>query len=480
MADLKSMSAAELRAELERKRNVVPIRSPTAPAFSEEAMALYFAQIQEGRLRYIPAWGQWKHWDGRRWAHDEKLYGLDRVREICRQTSALYAEVAKGPAGPKGIASSKTANSVLSLARSDARLVATAGDWDTQDYLLNTPGGTIDLVTMQVLPHNPADHLTKITAVAPGGGCPMWKAFLKTITKDDDDLTGYLQRVCGYALTGDTREHAMFFGYGTGANGKSVLLATVSGIVGDYHRATPIETFTATHNDRHPTEIANLHGARLVTAVETEEGRRWAESRIKALTGGDKISARFMRQDLFEFMPRFKLFIAGNHKPGLRSVDEAIRRRFNLIPFAVTIAPENRDSKLTDKLRVEWPGILQWMLDGCRDWQQGGLRPAKVVVAATDEYFSTEDALATWIDECCIKDVNAKTQVRPLFESWFLWSSKAGEHTGTEKNFSNTLEARGYQKSIRDGRRQFAGLALKPVASADQDEPSYYRSRYGG
>ena len=222
MADLKTMTSAELRAELERKRNVVPIRpGASAPAFSEEAMALFFGQIQEGKLRYIPAWNQWKIWDSQRWAHDEKLFSLDSVREICRQTAMLYAEVTKGPGGPKGMASSKTANGVLSLARSDRRLVAAAGDWDTQDYLLNTPGGTVDLTTMQVRPHDPADYLTKITAVAPGGDCPMWKAFLKTVTKDDDDLTGYLQRVCGYSLTGDTREHAMFFGYGTGEIGRA-------------------------------------------------------------------------------------------------------------------------------------------------------------------------------------------------------------------------------------------------------------------
>src|SRR5207244_2827923 len=131
-----------------------------------------------------------------------------------------------------------------------------------------------------------------------------------------------------------------------GANGKSVLISTAAGVLGDYHTTAPIETFTASGGDRHPTEIAGLRGARLVTVTETEEGRRWAESRIKALTGGDKVSARFMRQDFFDFVPQFKLVIAGNHKPGLRSVDEAIRRRFNLVPFGVTIAIEKRDKEL--------------------------------------------------------------------------------------------------------------------------------------
>src|SRR5262249_9400947 len=154
--------------------------------------------------------------------------------------------------------------------------------------------------------------------------------------------------------------HALFFLHGLGANGKSVFLNTVSGILGDYHRAAPIETFTASRSDRHPTELAMLRGARLVTATETEEGRHWAEARIKALTGGDPISARFMHQDFFEFIPKFKLMIAGNHKPSLRSVDEAIRRRFNLVPFSVTIPAEERDETLAERLRTEWPGILDW------------------------------------------------------------------------------------------------------------------------
>ena len=160
----------------------------------------------------------------------------------------------------------------------------------------------------------------------------------------------------GYGLTGLTREHALFFGYGTGANGKGVLLSTVAGVLGEYHQTAPIETFTASNGDRHPTDLAGLRGARLVSATETEEGRRWAESRIKQLTGGDMVAARFMRQDFFEYLPAFKLFIAGNHKPSLRSVDEAIRRRFHLIPFAVTIPPEERDPDLDQKLESRMAG----------------------------------------------------------------------------------------------------------------------------
>jgi putative DNA primase/helicase len=221
--------------------------------------------------------------------------------------------------------------------------------------------------------HRPEDHLTKITAVAPSGDCPLWLAFLDRIFGGNTELIGYVQRMLGYSLTGSTREQAMFFGYGTGGNGKSVLIDTVAGILDDYHTTAPIETFAATSGDRHPTELARLGGARLVTAVETEEGRRWAETRIKTLTGGDRIAARFMRQDFFEFKPQFKLFIVGNHQPLLRTVDEAIRRRFNMVPFEVTIPVDERDGTLGGRLKSEWPGILQWMINGCGYWQEKGL-----------------------------------------------------------------------------------------------------------
>jgi putative DNA primase/helicase len=211
-----------------------------------------------------------------------------------------------------------------------------------------------------------------------------------------------LQRVFGYCLTGSTREHALFFFYGTGANGKSVLINIISWILGDYQRMAPMETFTVTQNDRHPTELAWLQGRRLVTAVETEEGRRWADAKIKQLTGGDKISARFMRQDFFEYTPQFKLVIAGNHKLGLRSVDEATRRRFNLIPFSVTIPEDERDPQLLDKLKAEAPSILQWMIDGAVAWQEQGPAAPRVVLDATKAYLASEDALAGWIEDCCV------------------------------------------------------------------------------
>jgi P4 family phage/plasmid primase-like protien len=252
----------------------------------------------------------------------------------------------------------------------------------------------------------------------------------------------------------------MFFFYGTGANGKSVAVNTVAGLMGDYATIAAIETFTASHNESHPTDLAGLQGARLVIATETEDGRRWAESKLKSLTGGDKIAARFMRQDFFVFPPQFKLVISGNHRPGLRSGDEAMRRRMNLIPFNITIPVAKRDSRLAEKLRKEWPGILRWAVDGCLAWQHDGLRAPRAVTMATDDYMQAEDALGNWLTENTVKSGNFKAGSTDLFQDWRRWADNAGEFVGTQKRFSQNLEARGFKPQRTAGERYFIGLRL--------------------
>ena len=290
------------------------------------------------------------HWDGRRWEREPTLKAFDLARAVCREAGEGL-ENAKLRAR---ILSAGTRAAVENLARSDRAHAAVPEQWDADPWALNTPGGIVDLETSTILPHDPLAYPTKITAVAPGGDCPLWRDFLAQITDRDDDLQAYLQRSAGYALTGSIREHVLQFGYGTGANGKGTYLNTLTGIMGDYACTAPMETFTATSGERHPTDLAMLRGARLVTAQETEQGRRWAEAKIKALTGGDPISARFMRQDFFTFMPQFKLFIAGNHRPGLSGVDEAIRRRCTSCP-QLTIPEEDRDLELPGKLKASGP-----------------------------------------------------------------------------------------------------------------------------
>jgi putative DNA primase/helicase len=452
--------AAEVRAKPNgaARPRLQPVYAARPPAFSDDALALRFAERHANDLRFVAAWNKWLSWTGKRWEFDETLAAFDKSRAICREAAAACNKSKIAVA----LASSKTVAAVDKLAKADRRIAATIDQWDADPWLLNTPDDVVDLRTGRTRTHRADDYMTKITAVGPRGDCPRFLAFLNRITGGDVALVSYLQRVLGYALTGVTREHALFFAYGTGANGKSVLLSTVAGILGEYHRTAPIETFVASNGDRHPTDLAGLRGARLVTATETEEGRRWAEARIKQLTGGDTVSARFMRQDFFEYRPAFKLVIAGNHKPSLRSVDEAIRRRFHMIPFAVTIPVDERDVELVEKLKAEWPGILAWLIEGCLEWQAEGLRPPQAVLEATDAYLSAEDAIAAWIDDRCEPDPSAWISSSDLFTSWKAWADASGEQAGSMKRLTQTLETRGFHRHKMNRGQGFYGLRVKP------------------
>jgi putative DNA primase/helicase len=450
---------------------ITTIDGTKAPAFSEEDLALRFADLHWHNIRYVAAWGKWYCYDQMTWKSDETRKTFSLARDLCR---AVAVGVNKSR-DAKTMASAKTRAAVVGLAGEDRRLAATVDQWDTDPWLLNTPGGVVDLRTGARREHRPDDYMTKITSVAPGASCPtpLWTAFLEKVTDGDEELKAYLVRVAGYALTGSTREHALFFNFGNGRNGKGVFVSVLIGIMGDYHRAAPIETFTETHMNSHPTDLAMLRGARLVTSTETEEGRRWAESRVKMLTGGDVISARFMRQDFFEYAPQFKLMISGNHKPGLRSVDEAIKARFNLIPFAVFIKPEDRDKDLGLKLVAEYPGILSQMIRGCMEWQKVGLSPPKCVTDATEEYLNAEDAFTLWRKDCCVEAKNLWTRTDVLFLSWSTWAEFNGEAAGSSKRFSQRLEAAGFEPARRHEGRGFAGLSATMSKAPIQQEPKW-------
>ena len=289
-------------------------------------------------------------------------------------------------------------------------------------------------------------------------------------------LQSYLQRACGYTLTGLTIEQVLFFLYGIGSNGKGTFLNTVAAILGDYHRGAAIETFEASTSERHPADLAALRGARLVTASETEEGKRWSESRIKQLTGGDIISARFMRGEWFDYVPQFKLFFQGNHKPGLRTVSVAIRRRMNLLPFAVVISEKQRDKNLAAKLlKDEGPGILSWMIEGCLAWRKDGLAPPESVRQATEEYLTAEDTLGAWVDDCCVLDPNSHTSTRLLFLSWKDWAEMTGNFIGDEKRFASKLDDAGYRyERLTSGKRTRGYWGLSSVrgsTATDGDLP---------
>lgn len=421
---------------------------------SEDELALSFAN-RHTNLRWVQEWGRWFLWDGRVWIQDKTLHVWDTVREFLRGASLVHKK-------PNELKKASTVTSVEKMSRSDRRYAATTEQWDREAMLLNCPNGVLNLASGEIEPADPSLYMTKIAgAEIQGGECPRWKTFLKDITRGDRELAEFLRRVIGYCLTGDTREHALFFLYGNGANGKSTFLNVVTRILGDYAIDAPMETFTVSSSDRHPTELAMLRGARLVTAVETEEGRRWAESRIKQLTGGDRVTARFMRQDFFTYRPQFKLLIAGNHRPRLNSVDEAMRRRFHLIPFEANFTGKACIKNMEELLLEEGPAILRWAVDGCAYWQTDGLSPPAIVREATEHYFANQDVMGEWLSERCEMGPEFWETPTRLFQSWRAYSKEAEIPVGTRASFNDRMETSGFRKlRERQRGRYWSGIKL--------------------
>jgi P4 family phage/plasmid primase-like protien len=431
-------------------------------AGSDDDLALGFTSVHGQRVRYVAEWNRWLAFDGRRWVEVKEPFIWNLVRPLLRE----YANRMGGDSANarRKITSKNTIANVASLARGD--VLARAGQWDSDPWLLNTPAGLVDLRTGVLQASDRNAYCTKMTGVAPDASeHPLWSKFLRVVTAGDIELQQYLQRLVGYSLTGLTVEHILAFLYGTGANGKGVFLGTLNGILADYARVAPVDTFTETKGERHPTDMAMLQGARLVSAQETDAGRYWAEAKVKALTGGDKIAARFMRGDFFEYIPNFKLVIAGNHKPRLHNVDEAIRRRLHLVPFTVTIPEKDRDPELPEKLRQEWPAILRWAIEGCLDWQTFGLAPTAAVLDTTTDYFIAQDPLARWIEAKCVQEPGAWASHQALYESFCSHERIEGNNFPIgPKNFTQRMESQRFKPKRGDGRdrsRGFCGIALR-------------------
>ena len=437
-----------------------------AALVTEDEGAILFAERHRGQLRYCHAHGAWFEWDGAIWRRNGTCRAFHYARELARKM------VEDEPDKVKKVASKAAfAGAVEKFARADPAFAVTADVWDQNPMLLGTPAGTVDLQTGELRPARSEDGITKSAAVAPAeeADCPLWRKFLVETFAGDEALIAFAQRWAGYCLTGLTREHGLVFGYGEGGNGKSVFVNALGGIMADYAVTAAMDTFIASHGDKHSTDLAMLRGARMVTASETEEGRQWAESRVKAMTGGDPVTARFMRQDNFTFLPTFKLFIIGNHKPGLRNVDEAARRRFNLVPF--TNKPAVKDLRLEEKLKGEWPGILRWAIDGCLAWQRGNLMPPESVRSATETYFGEQDTFSAWVEEDCeLTPGNThRTEFSAdLYAAWQRYAKAAGEAPMIRKAFGERMQRTGAQPYKGSGGvRMYRGVALRPHARAE-------------
>jgi P4 family phage/plasmid primase-like protien len=431
----------------------------------------------------------WLVWNGARWLRDETGEVERRAKETVR---AMYDEAAATEDDAARLALVNHARksegvyritAMVTLARSEPQLVARAADLDANPYLLNVLNGTVDLRTGQLLPHRREDLITQLAPVeyAAGARCPQFLAFLDEIFDENPDLIAFMQRAIGYALTGDVSEQVFFYLYGTGANGKSTLLLLMMFILGSYAKQSAPNLLVAKRGEEHPTGVADLHGARLVVTTEIESGRSMAESLVKQMTGGDKMKARFMRQDFFEFDPLHKVWLAANHKLLVKGSDHGLWRRVHLVPFTVTIPEERRDKKLLQKLKAEASGILAWAVRGCLAWQRDGLGTPEEVVAATAEYREEMDTLSQFIEECCEVGDALKVNAGALYEAYKDWCNKSGEYVTSQRVFGERLTERGFAPDkgtggtrIRLGLRLNAGAGVAGGGSFLRISPNVF------
>jgi putative DNA primase/helicase len=290
----------------------------------------------------------------------------------------------------------------------------------------------------------------------------MWMSFLSQAMNNDQDMVDYLQLITGYSLTGDTKEQKLFFLYGYGANGKSVFVNTIQEMLGDYAKQTPVSTLMTRAKGSVNNDVARLKSARFVATTETEEGSKFNESELKLLTGQDVITARFFRQEFFEFRPEFKIWISGNHKP-VPGDGHGIWRRLVLIPFEVTVKDEDQDKELQNKLKAEFSGILNWAIEGCIRWQNEGLKEPKRIVEAIAEYKSEMDRIKNWMDDCCESGVfiNSEVKATTLYNSYKQWAHENGEWQMNQRTFGQKLKERGYQQKRKSAGKYYAGMVLK-------------------
>jgi putative DNA primase/helicase len=419
------------------------------------------------KLRHVPAWGKWYIWDGRRWAVD--LTG--QVDRYAKTVARRLLEEAKAEADEelrkKLLVSARRAESasgiraMLELAATEAGVALAPTDLDAHPHLLNTTTGTLDLRTAQLSPHDPALHLTKITSAGyvPGAACPEFTRFLDRV-QPEPEMRSFVARLLGHTLTGEVLEHILAILHGSGANGKTTLTEIVRKVLGDY-AATTDPGLLIDRGDHHPTGIADLFGLRLALTFETDSGRRLAEGTIKRLTGGDRIKARRMREDFWEFDPTHSILMITNHKPIVTGDDEGIWRRLRLVPFDVTIPAGERDAKLPGRLEAEADAILGFLVEGYREYLSRGLAEPSTVTFATDSYRKESDALGRFLDECCLIMAGCRVASAELYAAWGRWCSGEGCEVGTQKAFSTKLINRGFDKRKVVGRETWQGLGLQ-------------------
>lgn len=439
-------------------------------AFSIDALSHAWSGDVGQDYKFIVPWNKWIKWDGSRWVIDHKnrifFDAMHKMREVVNWPAAMSLSRSQKAA----IGGRDVLKALLSQAGTFPCHAMLPDELDADDYLLGTPDGVVDLKTGKLRETEKDDYITKSTAVAPcRGPMPYWDSVLNRCTQGDESMRQYYQRWAGYMLTGDCKEEAFLFVHGEGNSGKSKFIDCLGDMLGDYTATAKIEMLMESRIERHSSEIAALAGARMVRASEPEEGARWNEALLKLITGRDTIAARRLYEEQFTFRPKFKLVIGGNFRPALKSTGEEIRRRMHFANFPGAVPVEERIYDLPEKLRAEWPAILQWAIDGCMAWQAYGLGKPEAVEEATKDYLDDEDTLGAWINECCEK-CNDRVSSTSAYKSYVAYIEARREGVVSQKRWAQRLEARGFDKKRTASGIFILGMRLK----SDLGGKAYY------
>lgn len=429
-------------------------------------------------LRYVRRIKVWLRWTGDRWLEDDGISVAEAAREtvvgILRDAAEARDEQRQRNLMKWGLNSQAAGRleAMVRLASDDRRLCVYPEQMDADPYLLGVENGVLDLRAGTLLAPTREQLVTKQAAVAfdRTARCDRWLAFLDEVMCGDAEMVAYLKRVLGYTLTGDISEQAMWILYGIGNNGKSVLVDVLMRMLGDYAVVVAPDTLLVKRgNDNIPNDVARLHGARLVTCGEPEDGRALKEGLVKSVTGGDRITARYLRKEFFDFYPQFKLFLVTNHKPHIRGDDVGIWRRLRLVGFDWSVPAEKRDKHLTTHLLAERSGILNWLLEGCLEWQRSALAEPEKVRKATAQYRHDEDDVRQFVRECCMKAEGKTTRIKYLHEAYKAWCADEGRIPKGKTKLGERLHELGYPKQARDstGNTVFHGIRLAGDAHQD-------------
>jgi len=433
---------------------------------SQALIANYGADV-----RYCHQMGRWLHWDGSRW--EVQPHGGGIVREYAKNIARLYPDDKEWTSHKKRSLTTPGINGALSMSTTDFRIEVSVNDLDARPWELNTPAGIVNLRTGELHPSDPTHLHTKTTAFAPDFTADQtpWTQFLGSIFQGDAEMIAYIQRLMGYACVGEVREAILPVFYGQGANGKTVLLETVQAVLGDYATVAP-QRFLVQGPGQHATEIAAIAGARLVIASETNEGEKFDEAKVKILTGGDKIKARFMRQDEFTFKPSHLLVMMTNHRPEVGSGGTSFWRRLREIPFTYVVPESERDPELTSRLTHQHgQAIMAWLAQGAADYAANGLREPEKVKAATKGYEASTDTVGRFVEEMCIIGGGeyVKSQTAKMRDTYESWCRAEGETPVSARAFTMQITSRfGIGKSRDMRARYYSNVSL--VGSGEDDE----------